>query len=63
MTSFDFDNVYQGSRCLLEIYVNWHKTLHILCQWHEKYVQYNLEKLMHITKPKWWRNLIVAHGL
>ena len=60
--TFDFDNVYQGSRCLLEIYVNWHKTLCILYQWHEKCIQYNLE-LTHITKPKWWSNLIVAHGL
>ena len=49
----------QGSRCLLEICVNGSRDL---CQWHEKCVQHNLE-LTHITKPKWWRNLIIAHGL
>ena len=32
--------IVQGSRCLLEICVNWCETLRILCQWHEKCVQY-----------------------
>ena len=36
--------------------------LSILHQWHEKCIQYNQE-LTHITKPKWWSNLIVVHGL
>ena len=52
----------QGSRSLLEICVNRRETLCILHQWHEKCGHYNLE-LTHITKPEWWNNLIVAHGL
>ena len=51
--------VYQGLRCLLEICLNRHKILRILCQWSEKCVQHNLED----TKPKWWSNLNVAGDL
>ena len=42
---------HQGSCSLLEVCVNRRETLHILRQWHEKCIHYNLE-LMHITKPK-----------
>ena len=35
---------YQGSCCLLEIYVNQCKTLHILHQWYKKCIQHNQEQ-------------------